>query len=42
MNITGELDEETIEKIKQPRCGVADFNESSRDRPLQFNAPGEE
>ncbi|CAG2256281.1 unnamed protein product [Mytilus edulis] len=40
MNITGELDEETIEKIKQPRCGVADFNESSRDRPLQFNAPG--
>ncbi|XP_063416950.1 72 kDa type IV collagenase-like [Mytilus trossulus] len=40
MNITGELDQETIEKIKQPRCGVADFNESSRDRPLQFNAPG--
>ncbi|XP_052074735.1 72 kDa type IV collagenase-like isoform X1 [Mytilus californianus] len=40
MNITGELDEETIQKIKQPRCGVADFNESSRDRPLQFFAPG--
>ncbi|OWF46684.1 matrix metalloproteinase-19-like [Mizuhopecten yessoensis] len=44
LQVTGNIDDQTILKMRQPRCGVSDNSAPGEpqnlERPLEFNAPG--
>jgi len=43
LEVTGEINEETYNKMLQPRCGFKDIPDTPADirGPQEFNAPGE-